>query len=177
MAAGYSPQSAGLDIAGSAESGTALNVRERRSMQTTETKKTYWWHALVDFAQAMLALDAKVFFSGAKPDTKLVVQFADNTQPDMQTVADTLQRLSAADAASTDTKVRLAHPDWDDEKVALETERILHESAKTFDRYIAAQGAGAIGVEEFRAWFMNEDGDTALGNLPSLAEETGMGGE
>ena len=71
--AGYSPQSAGMDISGSAESGTALNVRERKSIRTTETKKTFWWHATNEIIRAMLKLDRKVFNSGVKPDADFSV--------------------------------------------------------------------------------------------------------
>ncbi len=129
LMAGYSPQSAGLDIQGEAESGTALNVRERRSMQTAEAKKTYWWHALVDFAGALLALDAEVFHTGVKADDKITVTFADATQPDMQTIADTLDKIERARAASTLTKVRLLHPDWSDEDVAEEVALIKEEGS------------------------------------------------
>jgi len=125
--AGYAPQSAGLDIEGRAESGTALNVRERRSMQTAETKKTYWWHALMDMMRAGLALDKALFTRGLALDGDLAVEFADNTQPDMQTLADTLDKLERAGAVSTDTKVRLLHPDWEDDQVEEEIERIQEE--------------------------------------------------
>ena len=177
MAAGFSPQSAGLDIAGSAESGTALNVRERRSMQTTEAKKTYWWHALVDFVQAMIALDAKAFTPSIKPDAPITVAFADNTQPDTRTIADILQQVSAAGAASTQTKVQILHPDWDQEKIDEEVVRIMDESDAVFNRYLAGQGAGAIAPEELRARIMKEDAQTARENLPQLAEETHVVGE
>lgn len=125
--AGYAPQSGGLDIEGRAESGTALNVRERRSMQTAETKKTYWWHALLDIVRAGLALDKAVFTRELVLDGELTVEFADNTQPDMQTLADTLDKLERAGAVSTETKVRLLHPDWDDGQVAEEIARIREE--------------------------------------------------
>lgn len=177
MAAGFSPQSAGIDINGSAESGTALNVRERRSMQTTETKKTYWWQALTDFVPAMLALDRAVFQTEIDPEADITITFADNSQPDMTTVADTVSRLSAAGAASTETMVRMVHPDWTDEDVETEAVRIMHESKDMFDRRVQAQGIGAIGAEEVRAWITGEESGAALENLPKLAYEAGVVGE
>ncbi|MEG2623999.1 MAG: phage portal protein, partial [Clostridia bacterium] len=128
----YSPQSAGLDIEGYAESGTALNVRERRSAQTIEAKKAYWWHALLDITRALLAVDAQVFHQGGTTDD-ITVAFADNTQPDTQTIADTLDKLERAGAASTRTKVRMLHPDWDDDGVAEEAALIREERGLTGD--------------------------------------------
>lgn len=126
-AAGYSPQSAGIDISGSAESGTALNVRERRTIRTTEVKKTHWWHALHDIVRAMLALDAAVFRSGVKPDADITIELPSNTQPDISQMAEILEQLERAGALSTETKVELLHPDWDEERRAEEVERIKIE--------------------------------------------------
>src|SRR5690606_16035410 len=44
--AGYSPQSFGLDIEGRAESGTALRIRERKSLITSEKKRRHWEPAI-----------------------------------------------------------------------------------------------------------------------------------
>lgn len=126
--AGYSPQSAGMDISGQAESGTALNIRERRSMQTAEMKKTYWWQGLMSFIPAMMALDKAVFHSDVKLDSALTVSFADATQPDLATIADTIQKLNAAGAASIETMVRMAHPDWSEEDVLEEVKQIKQDN-------------------------------------------------
>lgn len=126
-AAGYSPQSAGIDISGSAESGTALSVRERKTIRTTEVKKTHWWHALHHLIHAMLALDAAVFRSGVKPDADITIELPSNTQPDISQMAEILEQLERAGALSTETKVDLLHPDWDEERRAEEVERIKTE--------------------------------------------------
>lgn len=131
-AAGYSPQSAGIDISGSAESGTALNVRERRTIRTTEVKKTHWWHALHDIVRAMLALDAAVFRSGVKPDAGITIELPSNTQPDISQMAEVLEQLERAGAMSTETKVELLHPDWDEERRAEEVERIRQERGTSY---------------------------------------------
>lgn len=127
--AGYSPQSAGLDIDGRAESGTALNVRERRSLQTIDAKRAGWWHALREITEALLAVDKSVLHGPGGED--VTVTFADNTQPDQQTVAETLDKLERAGAASTDSKVRMLNPDWDDDEVAAEVRRIHEERGLT----------------------------------------------
>lgn len=127
MLSGLAPQSAGIDVNGSAESGTALNVRERRSMQTAEAKKTYWWHGLIDIFRAGLALDKALFNNALSIDGELSVSFADNTSPDMATVAETLAKLAQAGAASTERKVRILNPDMSDDEVSEEVARIHNE--------------------------------------------------
>ena len=160
--AGYSPQSAGIDITGMAESGTALNVRERRSLQTTEAKKTYWWHALNNIIKALIALDKAVFFTNIKPESNITVSFADNSQPDMQTVASTVQMLSSSGAISTEEKVVLLHPDWDEDKQAIEVLRIK----QSWNELLAGQGAAAVNPWELRKYLFDEDEAQAKANLP-----------
>lgn len=132
MMAGFAPQSAGIDIVGQSQSGTALNIRERRSIQTAETKKTYWWHSLVDFVEAMMLLDSKVF-NTPYVDGKITVKFADNTQPDMQTMADTLMKLVSADVTSTETRVRMLWPEMKDADILAEVKRIKIERGEDMD--------------------------------------------
>lgn len=125
--AGYAPQSAGIDIQGSAESGTALSVRERKTIRTTETKKTHWWHAVNDIIRAMLKLDAAVFRSGVDPNAEFSVELPSNTQPDIGQLAEIIEQLERAGAVSTETKVAMLHPDWDENKRAAEVARIRAE--------------------------------------------------
>lgn len=126
-AAGYAPQSAGIEVQGSAESGTALSVRERKTIRTTENKKTHWWHAVNDIVRAMLRLDAAVFRSGVNPNAEFTVELPSNTQPDIGQMAEIIEQLERAGAVSTETKVAMLHPDWNDEKRAQEIARIRTE--------------------------------------------------
>lgn len=128
--AGYAPQSAGVDISGSAESGTALNIRERKSMRTTEVKKTYWWHALKDIIRAGLRLDAKVFKSGIDAEVNVQIEIPSNTQPDVAQLAEIVEQLERAGAVSTECKVAMLHPDWDADTQAEEVERIKAENGQ-----------------------------------------------
>lgn len=127
--AGYSPQSAGMDVTGSAESGTALSMRERKTIRTTEVKKTHWWHALHHLMRGMLKLDAAVFQSGVDPNAELTIELPSNAQPDISQMAEILEQLERAGAISTEMKIELLHPDWDAEKRAAELERIRSETA------------------------------------------------
>jgi uncharacterized NAD-dependent epimerase/dehydratase family protein len=56
------------------------------------------------------------------------VEFEDSVQEDPLTLANTADVLRRAQAASTDTLVRMAHPEWDDTMVAAEVERIQQET-------------------------------------------------
>ena len=125
--AGYAPQSAGLDINGSAESGTALNVRERKSLRTSEVKKTFWWHAINDVIRSMLALDKAVFRSGVNPDVDFSIELPGNSQPDIAQLAEVIEQLERAGAVSVETKVDMLHPDWDEARKAAETAKIRME--------------------------------------------------
>lgn len=127
MMAGYAPQSAGIDISGYGESGTALAMREKKSQRTTETKRTYWWHAIKSIVAVVLKLDALVYHSGVDPNTEITVEMSANTQSDLIQMAEILEQLERAGAVSVDTKVRLLHPDWGEEKVLEEVQRIQTE--------------------------------------------------
>jgi hypothetical protein len=129
--AGYSPQSAGLDVEGAAESGTALSMRERKSIRTAETKKTYWWHALNNLIRAMLRLDKMVFRSAANPEEEFSVELPANNQPDITQLAQTVEQLERAGAVSIQTKVDMLHPEWSDEQKEEEIARILEERSFT----------------------------------------------
>ena len=109
------------------ESGTALSVRERKTIRTTEMKKTHWWHAVKDIVRAMLKLDAAVFRSGVDPNAEFSVELPSNTQPDIGQLAEIIEQLERAGAVSVETKVAMLHPDWDEEKRTEEVARIRRD--------------------------------------------------
>lgn len=126
--AGYSPQSFGLNIQGRAESGTALNVRERKSFATTNKKQSYWEPALKELIKVMCVI--KKEFLGGKFTCDLEsinIAFSDGISNNMSEVSNSVKTLSDAKALSTDTKVRMVHPEWTDEQVQEEVERILND--------------------------------------------------
>lgn len=126
-AAGYSPQTFGLEIAGRAESGTALNLRERKSILTKQTKERYWKPAIEEILELMLQLDARYFSSGIIP-YRPQVAFGDSVTPTLREMAESVELLNRAQAATTKTKVRLLHPDWSDEQVEAEAQEISEQS-------------------------------------------------
>jgi hypothetical protein len=120
--AGYSMQTFGEtgDVAATA---TEVVARERRSYTTRARKITYFRPGLGRFVEALLAVDAKVFRSGAVAQ-RPVIEWPDGVAVDPKGMAETLDLLNRAEAASTEVRVRMLHPDWDDPQVAEEVERI-----------------------------------------------------
>ncbi|MFM9368080.1 phage portal protein [Streptomyces sp. Da 82-17] len=127
QSAGYSSQSFGLGDA-TAVTATEVVARERRSMITRDVKARYWAPALADMLHVMLRLDRGLGFSTVPVDARPHVQFGDAVSEDPQTTAQTLALIAQAEAASTDTRVRVLHPDWSDEQVQAEVDRIREEN-------------------------------------------------
>lgn len=130
-AAGYSPQSFGLSIAGSAESGTALNIRERKSIITQSKKQGFYKTAIEDLLQMMLAIDKSVFNTPNVEILKPNIEFQDSLAFDLNTVADSIEKLNRATAISTMTKVQMAHPDWTKAQIEIEVQSILNDQGIT----------------------------------------------
>lgn len=127
--AGYSPQSFGLNIAGRAESGTALNVRERKSFGTTNKKQSYWEEGLKNFIKAMCIIKQEYLGGKFTCELDVNIAFSDGISNNMSEVSNVVKMLSDAKAISTDTKVRMVHPEWTDEQVQEEVERILNDES------------------------------------------------
>ncbi len=126
--AGYAPQTFGLNIEGLAQSGTALNIREKKSLKTCGKKQAYWHDALEGLLTAILRIDAEQFpGKGSAGNVHVHVRFADAFASDISTNAVALELLNRADAASTEVKVRMLHPDWMGKEIVEEVARIREE--------------------------------------------------
>ena len=125
--AGYAPQTFGLQIEGRAESGTALNIRERKTFLTQQRKAAWWGAAIADLCEMLLAIDRAVFEGPAVP-VRPNVTMADSIAPDELQVATTVEMWHRAEAASIEVRVRAIHRDWEEEQVRDEVARIQAES-------------------------------------------------
>jgi A118 family predicted phage portal protein len=127
--AGYSPQTFGLhELVGKAETGTALNIRERKTYITRQKKWKYWKGAIETCLEMMLYIDSVVLKNGGavlRPNAKLT----DSMSRDIAQLSTALQALNNAQAVSIDTKVRLLNPDWSEEAIQREVELIKGETA------------------------------------------------
>lgn len=126
--AGYSPQTFGLDIEGNAQSGTARKIMEKKSLATNSKKQAYWVMPLQEFMTAVLHLDKALYGNAALHDDDSVrVELHDPVVIDPTDFATTVNLLHDAHAASTETLIKMLHPDWtkarvDEEKSAIFTE-------------------------------------------------------
>lgn len=132
--AGYSPQSFGLEINGSSSSGTALNIRERKSAATANKKLSYWQSPLEQILTSIVRIDHALYPNGGSVAGDTVsVSFADSMGTDPSTIASTIEMLSRAHAVSIITMVRMQHPDWSEKQVIDEVERIKEENELIVD--------------------------------------------
>jgi len=123
--AGFSAQTFG-ESGDLAITATEVQHRERRTFATRDRKIGYWKPELARFTQTLLEIDRAQFSSGVTPQMPSV-DFPDGVQDAPEATARTVQLLDAAQAASTEVKVRIVHPDWDDEQIAQEVQRIQDE--------------------------------------------------
>jgi A118 family predicted phage portal protein len=175
--AGYSMQTFSPQGAeGGAVTATEVAARERRSLTTRSRKIGYWQPALAEAIEALLAVDVEHFGAGYTP-VRPSVEFPDAVTIDPKDQAETLRLLAEASAASADVKVRILHPDWDDEQVNEEVTRLTgtdldrQAAALTTIAKLAAElgkavGAGGIAestaeaiMEAVLAGVVDEDGD------------------
>jgi A118 family predicted phage portal protein len=131
---GYSTSTFGLDTEGRAESGTALRIRERKSFLTREKKSRYWQMAIKNILIQMQQLDNSVNNIFYEPQI-INVELEDSIIVDGKELSETLRNLDQAKAISTEIKVTMQHPDWEDNEIKAETKRILEETGidKTSD--------------------------------------------
>lgn len=125
-AAGYSPATFGMGGDGQMATATEVVSRERQSARTRDKKSRYWSQALEPLLTTWLELDALIFKTGAKGTVE--VEWADVSQPDPEVLARTAETLNRAVAVSVATKVKMIHPDWDEEAIAEEVALVQAEA-------------------------------------------------
>lgn len=123
--AGYSPQTFGMDISGEAQSGTALNIRERKSSKTRGKKANYWRGPIQHILTAVMQLDAALYgANGTHAEDVVKITFGDSSANDTATMASTLAMLHTAQAISTKSAVQALNPGWSEKQVEAEVQAI-----------------------------------------------------
>jgi hypothetical protein len=122
-AAGYSPQTFGLHIEGRADSGTALRIRENKTFLTQQRKSGWWETGVASALEKCLWIDKLLFTPGLVP-FRPHVKLSDAVAPDALGTATTVEMLERAKAISTYMKVKMVHPDWTEDEVQAEVQRI-----------------------------------------------------
>lgn len=130
--AGYSPQTFGLHIEGRAESGTALRIRERKTLTTQQRKRRYWEPALEDVLEMLLSIDRAVF-NPTTPVFRPQVNMADSVADDPTEVAATIELLNRAASISLYEKVRMRHPEWKKPQIDEEVARLEAEQGQAVE--------------------------------------------
>ncbi|MDX3214563.1 phage portal protein [Streptomyces sp. ME02-6991-2B] len=125
--AGYSASSFGIYDGQAAQTATEVDSKDRRSDLTRKKKSGYWRHALADMLHVMQLIDVAQFGQRYTPE-RPTVAFGDGVAESEQSTATTLDLLNRAGAVSTATKVKIAHPEWDDAAVQAEVAAILAET-------------------------------------------------
>lgn len=146
--AGYSASTFGMDTSGGVQK-TATEVTDSagKTLLTREKKTSYWGDALQQLATAVLAIDRLVFGNRSVDVADPAdIEWPPGAQVDGLKLAQTAQTLRAAEAASTETLVRMSHPEWDDARVGGEVMRILAErGTPASDPFAVLSEAAATG--------------------------------
>lgn len=129
--AGYSPQTFGLSISGRAESGTALNIRERKTYTTKAKKELFWRKQLEQLLKDVIKVD-EVVFENKYESENIVVDFKEPAQ-DLNNIADALNKLSTAGGISVYEMVKRVNPDWDDKQIQEEVDYIRADKGMLID--------------------------------------------
>ncbi|MEV7793413.1 capsid protein [Streptomyces sp. NPDC087512] len=169
--AGYSGGTFGDDSAGPAVTATEIKARAARSMTTRATKSELAATGIADVVEVLLMLEASGMFPGVtgveveRPE----VVFQDSVQDDIKTLAETAALLQQAEAASTEVKVALLHPDWDETAQAEEVRRIQKETGRLVEDPLTLGADRPIFGEEEQAEEEDPEDDTGAGD--EAAEE------
>lgn len=133
-AAGYSPQTFGLDVEGAAETGVAERIKLKKTLHTLTRKRGYWTPAVTRIVETLLALDAALFGGpgSATPD----LDWPEITDDPVDR-ANTTLLWRQADAMSMESAIREREPRWDDDQVAEELEKIESETKAMSPQFAA----------------------------------------
>lgn len=136
---GYNPDAEnGSD--GGEQTATEYSGKAKRSLSTRQ-KKLRYLQSLEDLLETLLWVDAKYFSSGVTPlPVKLIAPSA--VQPSLKELAETVNLLKQAEAASITVRVRTLHPDWDQTQVDDEVAAIQGESSVIDPLTFGLRGAG-----------------------------------
>ncbi len=126
--AGYSAQSFGM-ADGTAATATEVTARERESFVGRDAKIMHWRPALGEILETLLMVAVLQFGTNVTPEVPQIA-FGDTVSEDPEKQARTLQLLEAAQAISAWMKVKTLHPDWEDDEIRTEVDRIRDGGAQ-----------------------------------------------
>jgi hypothetical protein len=128
MFMGYSKASYGRDQGGSADSGKALRLRQARTLLKKAGKDRMAKEALINaLAISMAMADNASKVADYRPE----IELGDGLPRDTVEDAQEANLWQSAEAISLEEKIRLRRPDWDNEAVDEEAERIRGEKPQS----------------------------------------------
>lgn len=144
---GAAPQLVGRAVDGGAISGTALKLKMIHSLMESSGTGGYFDRGVQRLLRAAAVIDSRPTTQGGfgrrwdQPDVDPVVQRGDGLPRDDMEAAQWLVMVTGSEAISVEEKVRFIHPDWSQEQVDDEVDRIRKESSAA----AAATGDGSGG--------------------------------
>jgi len=141
--AGYSPQSFG-DYAGGAITATEIEARERTSLLTRQKKINYARPSLQDAVYSLMCVSKLYFGATAITPERPDIEFGEAVLPDQLMLAQTVSTLAGAGAASKQTLVAMAHPDWSQQEIDAEVQQILSETGQELASHAKVTLAGPM---------------------------------
>lgn len=171
--AGYSGQTFGEYDGGSAMTATEIRARERKTLITRNKKVLYWRPGIRDILYGWLAVKRTIFNDTTITPERPEVDFPDVVLPDQLELAQTAGALSAADAASKETLVRMVHPDWSDDEVKTEVRMIYAETGLDLANRARVSLAPPMGSTETLADEVQELADASKPPTAAQLQETG----
>lgn len=123
--AGYSTQSLSSGTGG-AVTATEVHAHERRSYTTRGKKVRYWTKGIREHLETQLEVARSIGVRVTPGDFR--VTFSDTVQDSALSLSQTVLALRNAEAASTETRVKMVNPDWSDEDVQAEVAKIMGET-------------------------------------------------
>jgi len=168
--AGYSPATLGQssDSSGMSRTGAALRVSEHKTVLTQRRKSAHWSTALSTFMRHYLLVDKEFFGGDIIDDVHPMVELSDSVIDQPLELAQTALAMKSAESASTETRVRILHPDWSDAEIAAEVAKITAE----------VEAAAIMGAEAKFGGTPDAFGDPAkdpkaTGNFPRKSQKKG----
>ncbi|GAA1977353.1 phage portal protein [Kitasatospora viridis] len=143
--AGYSTATFG-EPDGSALTATEVRARQARTLTTRGRKTLYWTPGLGDIIEALLAVEAGPLFNSGVAPERPRIEWQDSVSESPLDLAQTALALDQARSASTETRVRLIHQDWPDDRVQAEVDAINSEAGTSLADP-ATLGTGGAGLD------------------------------
>lgn len=129
IACGISPSTILPEREGTAESGTARKLAQATTIQTVSAAGRYWADAVAVTLGLALAVERLHLNRTDHPKIEVLpsVTLADGLIDDPAELARIIADLDSAGALSVDEKVRMLHPEWTEDEIAVEVGRIQAE--------------------------------------------------